>query len=536
MGIKSIRLRNYKRFTDISIVDVPKTAKLVVLIGPNGSGKSSIFDSFLLKKGLEHDNFALRGKLEQYYEKILQAQTTHEIGENVNIDFHESRDNSNLKPTFYVRSAYRNEADFHLENLSINSAQIEKNPLTRIIDDDQSVSANYGRLMLKGHDDLYFKENEETNFGAYRKKHLGKLKDAVKNLFTDLDLQDFGSLTASTFRFSKGGSNDFQYKNLSGGEKAAFDVILDVFLKCSNGDNIVYCIDEPELHIATNLQGPLIFEVIKLLPDSAQLWVATHSIGIVKEASRIMKDRPGEVVFLDLFEKNFDDTVCIKPSAPDRTFWQQIYKETVDDLAGLIAPKRIVICEGKKDDPFRAFDPKCYNELFKDENPPTLFISRGGCKDVIKSVELIKILQGIVNDIQVFRLIDRDEMTDNRRESLIMNESNMRVLHRREIEEYLWDPEVLSTFLRSHDCDEPTVSNILAEQEKVTKQRTGSQTAKKASKKMFEIIRKNIPELDIGNSKNNFALQHLVPALKETPKVFNELRMDIFEPQSRSCM
>ncbi|MEO7765827.1 MAG: AAA family ATPase [Ferruginibacter sp.] len=46
MKIKSLQLKNFKRFTDLSIQDIPETAKLVLLIGNNGSGKSSVFDAF----------------------------------------------------------------------------------------------------------------------------------------------------------------------------------------------------------------------------------------------------------------------------------------------------------------------------------------------------------------------------------------------------------------------------------------------------------------------------------------------------------
>ena len=40
MKIKSIKLSDFKRFTDLTIEGLPETAKLVVMIGPNGSGKS----------------------------------------------------------------------------------------------------------------------------------------------------------------------------------------------------------------------------------------------------------------------------------------------------------------------------------------------------------------------------------------------------------------------------------------------------------------------------------------------------------------
>jgi recombinational DNA repair ATPase RecF len=42
--VQSIQLRNFRRFSDLSITDLPETARLIVLAGPNGVGKSSFFD------------------------------------------------------------------------------------------------------------------------------------------------------------------------------------------------------------------------------------------------------------------------------------------------------------------------------------------------------------------------------------------------------------------------------------------------------------------------------------------------------------
>ena len=44
MHLKSIHFNGFKRFTDLSITDLPSTARLIVIAGPNGSGKSSVFD------------------------------------------------------------------------------------------------------------------------------------------------------------------------------------------------------------------------------------------------------------------------------------------------------------------------------------------------------------------------------------------------------------------------------------------------------------------------------------------------------------
>ena len=36
MRIKSIHLKNFKRFADVLVRDIPETVKLVVVVGPNG--------------------------------------------------------------------------------------------------------------------------------------------------------------------------------------------------------------------------------------------------------------------------------------------------------------------------------------------------------------------------------------------------------------------------------------------------------------------------------------------------------------------
>ena len=46
MKIQKLQLKNFKRFTDLTIEGIPGNTKLVLLIGANGSGKSSVFDAF----------------------------------------------------------------------------------------------------------------------------------------------------------------------------------------------------------------------------------------------------------------------------------------------------------------------------------------------------------------------------------------------------------------------------------------------------------------------------------------------------------
>ena len=529
MRIKRVRLKNYKRFTELMIADLPETARLVVLVGPNGTGKSSVFDSFLLKAQAAVTNYKLSGDREQYYEKVPHSRTTHEVASRVGIEFHGLGEGEvDWRSMFQVRSAYRNESDFSIAALRATKSEDADPHIARIIDLDKSVSKNYERMVWKRLQDVDWDAPEEVTIGEYRKESLGDLQRAMRGLFSDPDLllQYFGGIQGGSFRFSKGNVADFHYKNLSGGEKAAFDVLLDVFVKRDEAKEAVFCIDEPELHMATALQGPLIASILELLREPSQLWVATHSIGIVREAYRMLRERPGEVVFLDFSDRDFDGPVTMAPSTPDRVFWENMYEVALDDLSSLVAPERVVICEGSKEKHVEAFDARCYNRLFADEFPDTLFISQGGSGEVIQSEHLISILKAIVSGIDVEKLIDRDDMTDEERSSKIAQ--GIRVLRRRELEEYLYDPEVLRTFLQTEGCEESVVETALSKRESLVNGQPGPKNIKDVSRELFDAIRRDTGLSNLGNDREEFASQFLVPALRKTHMAYEELREDLF--------
>ena len=529
MRIKKIHLKNYKRFTELTIADLPETARLVVLVGPNGTGKSSVFDSFLLKATAAVGNYQLSGETEQYYEKSGKSESTYQVAKLVRIEFHYTGEGEvDLKSAFQVRSAYRNESDFRIQNLQATSAQDARPRIARIIDVDASVSQNYQKMVWKGMQDLHRDASEDLTIGDYRRKSIGDLQKAMRGLFSDpqLLLQDFGGIHASSFRFSKGSVPDFHYKNLSGGEKAAFDILLDVFVKRDEAREAIFCIDEPELHVATDLQGPLIATILELLPESTQLCIATHSIGIVREAYRMQQEQPGEVVFLDFSGRDFDHPVTITPSIPSRAFWQNTYKVALDDLSSLVAPQHVFICEGRKDKHVQGFDARCYNQVFADESPEALFISQGGSGEVIKSEHLIGILASIARGMRAHKLIDRDDMTDWQRAQKI--EDGIRVLRRRELEDYLYDPAVLQTFLEEERCEHTVVETVLNERDALVNGHAGPNNVKDVSRNLFAAIRRVTALPNLGNNREEFALEFLVPALRNTPGVYDQLREDVF--------
>lgn len=535
MKIKSVHLENYKRFTNLRIENIPEATRLVVLIGPNGTGKSSLFDAFLLKsRSASRYNYHLDDTLKDYYVKENSLDnsigTTQEMSNTINVEFHTGEPAiGNCLGVFNIRSAYRNESDFQVTTLERVTPSKETVRLQRIIDIDQAVSENYRRMTWKRMADLDRDAHEDTTFGQYRKESLGELQEAMEDLFSNptLELQDFGGIRDSgVFRFSKGNSDNFHYKNLSGGEKAAFDLLLDIFVKREEYQDAIYCIDEPEAHVATGIHGSLLEAMLKLVPEESQLWIATHSVGFVRKAYDIMRQNKNDIVFLDFSKHDFDKEVMISPREPDRSFWHTTYQVALDDLAELIAPSNVIICEGSTADIDKGFDAACYNRIFEDSHPDSLFISQGGASQVEKSENIIEIIHAVAKGVNVWRLIDRDDMTEEARKQDF--ERGIHVLRRREIENYLYDPEVLRTFLVEKNMGSKVTS--VQEYQKCLLECKAVAVAdvKKVSRDLFDYIKNSTGLSNLGNTRKEFAIQHLTKALKQTPCVYQELCEDVF--------
>ncbi len=496
MRIKSVRLTKYKRFDSLTLTNIPESARLVVLLGPNGCGKSSVFDAFLVKSRAQRNNYALQGQYADYYQKESSSETSlgsiAEVARGIDIAFHgEEPARDEWSSVFYIRTAYRNEADFQLETLGRVPPSVETSRFARIIDPDQAVSDNYRRLSWRRMADLDRDAPGTTTFEQYRQESLRELQDAMAKLFAypPLALQDFGGIqTTGVFRFAKGTASDFHYKNLSAGEKAAFDLLLDMFVKRSEYPDAIYCIDEPEAHTATALHGRLLEVMLGMTPPESQLWIATHSIGFVRKAYDLMRQH-GDVAFIDFSEHNLDQEVEIRPSVPSRPFWRRAYQVALDDLADLITPEHIVVCEGASTKADKGFDAACYNDLFAEAHPDTLFVSHGNANEVVMSEPLIAVLRAVLRGATISRVIDRDEMTDNAREQKMA--TGLRVLRRRELENYLYDPDVLKTFL-SNDEKATAIDSVLAKQSQLLEEvPVATADMKKVSQELLAVITRN---------------------------------------------
>ena len=530
MRLKEITIRNFKRFTQLTIQKIPESARLIMLAGPNGSGKSSFFEAL----SISHQVYAQRGVSWEpdYHQKEI-VQSGHFMGDEIKCTFHNEPESFlEKKKAFYLRSAYRNDPEFIIKNLQRLGDPLDVHRFNRMIDNDAAVARNFRQLASQALEDIFDPAYGSMSLKEFSESVVGDVKDAFSKLFPDVELNSLGNpLEDGTFRFTKGIINGFSFKNLSGGEKSAFDLILDLVVARRAYDNTIFCIDEPELHMNAKLQAELLSVLYELIPESCQLILATHSIGMMRRARDIESDNLGRVVFLDFGDLDFDQPQIIEPIAPDRSFWAKAYEVALDDLAALVAPEQIVICEGEpvKDQPVpnHSLDAKCYNRIFEVEFPETQFVSMGNNQQIISDQHgLLATLRLLFGDLKIIRLIDRD---DRMHDDIAELPKDIRVLSLRNLESYLFDDEVLTALAVSKGMDDKAAL-LLDEKRSIQESKRGCPVddLKPASGEIYKSCKRILRLSQCGNNAKAFMRGTLAPLIIPGMKIYDRLKRDIF--------
>ena len=462
MLIKSIRLKDgYKRFQDLTIDLGDNPSRIVALVGPNGCGKSSVFDGMLFLQ-MAYGPFGKTGNQDSLYHSLYQRSNYDYQSIEVNFtegSFEKVWMNKNSlgkeKTIFSFRSPYRYNSEVKVTEIKAIDEISHNNygaSTTNAL--DEKMETNYRQLQAKF---TKYRDENDVKPSEALEHIIAELNSALNNCL-DLEISSLGEIQSGkgTIYFTKPDQSDpFEFNVLSAGEKEVVDIILDLYLRQDDYNDTVFLIDEPELHINTAIQKKLLIEINKLVGGNCQIWIATHSIGFLRALQDDLND-DCQVIY---FEPGTDFAASphtLRPIVKTRHNWLDIFQTALDDLAGLISPNRLVFCEGKaetKNGEERGLDAQVYNNIFSEAYNDTLFVSSGGNTEPRQRSEIaLAILTKVFKGIEIIVLVDRDfasgEKTNvNDREKYLKNSpDNHRVLKRWEIENYLYDIEVLKKY------------------------------------------------------------------------------------------
>lgn len=504
MFIKKLQLKNFKRFSDLTIDLEPhgeEAPKLVLLIGANGSGKSCVFDAFEIanrimsdekliqafedlktetKKGylsglglpdneycLKKKDIKVKGKYGFIidFDKEKRFEFQHESTSETNlIGLLNISTNLEINKYFYGRSAFRYLPRLDLASIgqsNINLAEDHDRPKT-LIDIDNRFVSDVNVTFTQMISDFLNEELPAEQRVFLSDTFRVKINQAFERIFkhqknTNLKYVKFEVPVQGKplqFLFQKG-SSTMHYDLLSAGEKEIVNILFNLFTRTEHFQNAIYYFDELDLHLNTDLQESLLNELMEhWLPKDCQVWAASHSLGFI-ECARKRTD----AVIIDFDDLDFDQKQTLKPANKNdlSIFTTPI---PIGSIESLVQLPSIVLCENK--------DSKYYQS---DELGKKFF----GVQDKFNVLEWC-------HSFNAHGIIDGDYLLDSEKADLENKfEGRLKILKYYSVESYLFHPDNL---LGENESPEKTdyKQKLIEEKNRVLSQFTAERIVQARSK------------------------------------------------------
>jgi AAA15 family ATPase/GTPase len=436
MKIKSLQLKNFKRFTDLTLQDIPDNTKLVLLIGSNGSGKSSVFDAFerILTFGVDFgiENYNSNN---EYYSKIQNSDylisllsSDGDVIKN-NSSIRELGQTERFKNSFYGRTSLRQIPRLtktSLGNINFNIENNSDRPKTFIDRDsrfENDLEHIFGKLLKE-----FFRTTEDKS--EIKKNVIDPINEALNRIFnkengTKLELLELiPPLEGKTAEINfKKGESEFHYNYLSAGEKEVFNILINLVARGEYYKDTIFFFDEIDLHLNTKLQYNFLKEIVEnWIPNNCQLWTASHSLGFIEYANDYDN---GCIIDFDDLDFDKPQTLIPKPKDQFEIFEIAVSKTFIDKV---VQGRKIIFSENT-DTPF-------YNDLAISN---TLFFVAIDENDVFHKARNLK----------QYGLIDRDYLSDEEIKNIKTEYPFLYIIPYYSIENLICHPDNLEEYYKN---------------------------------------------------------------------------------------
>lgn len=422
MFIKSINVKNFKRFTDLTLDLTSHTdAKLVLLIWANWSGKSSIMDIFQGLKiwNIGRDKYFAKRDISEFNWNIETSDWILFFSHNV------FPTNHDLTKRFFTRSSTRIVSTPERKRYSREDYNLDKYAAIKSILPDERFHydlEHYITLFNEALRSPAFAWLDNVSIKEIRETYIDKLNDSLERIFwwweTTLsltNLKDPSQNQPADLIFSKWNTKDISYHLLSHGEKQIIILLLYFLVNQEMLKDSVLFIDEMDNHLHTSLQYSLLEEIVATwLPEWCQLWTASHSLGFIEYAKSYDKS-----IILDFDSLNFDVPQIITPLIDTNEVFEIAVPKNM--LNSLFSDKKIFFCENQDD--------VIYNWLWF-SNYVFAWLAD---KDVV--------INRVKSQKDYFWLIDRDFLTDIEKSTIEKAFPTLRILEYYSLESYLYHPD-----------------------------------------------------------------------------------------------